>query len=156
MQFGDPGDVPIPGDYNGDGVTDSRSSGRRPANGSCATSSPSSSATAGDVPVPADYNGDGITDIAVYRPSTGQWFVRNQFAVQFGDVNDMPVPGDYNGDGRMDVAVYRPSTGSGSYATSSPSSSGIPATFRSCASAAELQIGKTDITECNGRSTRSD
>ena len=27
---------------------------------------------------------DGLTDVAVYRPSTGDWFVRNQFSVNFG------------------------------------------------------------------------
>ena len=46
---------------------------------------------ADDMPVPGDYNGDGATDIAVYRPSTGQWFVRNQFTVQWGQTGDMPV-----------------------------------------------------------------
>ena len=66
---------------------------------------------AGDCPVPADYNRDGLVDIAVYRPSTGMWFVRNQFAVQFGDPSDIPVPADYNGDGVVYIAVYRPSTG---------------------------------------------
>ena len=65
----------------------------------------------GDKAVPADYNGDGIIDVAVFRPSTGHWFVRNQFAVQFGDPTDLPVPGDYNGDGIHDVAVFRPATG---------------------------------------------
>ena len=49
--------------------------------------------------------------MAVYRPSTGQWFVRNQFVIQFGDPGDVPVPADYNGDGLADIAVYRPSAG---------------------------------------------
>ena len=61
--------------------------------------------------MPADYNGDGKMDLAVYRPSTGHWFVRNQFNVQFGDSGDVAVPGDYNGDRLTDVAIYRPSTG---------------------------------------------
>ena len=91
VQFGDPGDIPVPADYNGDGRWTSRSTGRRPGTGSCATSSRCSSATASDVAVPGDYNGDGVTDIAVYRPSTGQWFVRNLFTVQFGDATDVPM-----------------------------------------------------------------
>ncbi|HEX7308202.1 S8 family serine peptidase [Lentzea sp.] len=58
-----------------------------------------------------DYDDDQTTDTTVWRPSTGQWFVRNQFSQQWGQQGDVPVPGDYNGDGRTDVAVWRPSTG---------------------------------------------
>jgi len=29
-------------------------------------------------------------DIAVYRPSTGEWWVRNQFTVVWGVANDLP------------------------------------------------------------------
>ena len=59
----------------------------------------------------ADFDGNGATDVSVYRPSTGVWYVRNQFSVTWGVSTDIPVPGDYNGDGKTDVAVYRPSTG---------------------------------------------
>ena len=62
--------------------------------------------------MPGDFNGDGSTDVAVYRPSTGDWFVRNQFTVNFGGAGGyVPVVGDYNGDGTDDVAVFQPSTG---------------------------------------------
>ena len=68
----------------------------------------------GDIPVPGDYNGDGTTDIAVFRPSTGQWFVRDQFTVQWGDRGDIPMPGDFNGDGvdgHARCSGRRPATG---------------------------------------------
>ena len=111
VQWGDAGDVPVPGDYNGDGTTDLAV--YRPSTGQWFVRNqfvvqfgdPS------DVPVPGDYNNDGTTDLAVYRPSTSQWFVRNQFALTHGSVGDVPVPADYTGDGAIDVAVYRPSTG---------------------------------------------
>ena len=61
--------------------------------------------------LPSDFNGDGTSDIAVFRPSTGTWYVRNQFTTQFGLPGDIPVPGDYNGNGTSDLAVFRPSTG---------------------------------------------
>jgi hypothetical protein len=60
---------------------------------------------------PFDFNGSGTSDVAVYRPSTGAWYIRNQFSTYYGAAGDKPVPGDYNGDGTTDIAVYRPSTG---------------------------------------------
>ena len=91
---GNKADVPVPGDYDGDGAADfaaySVSNGRWSV---CSSQGLNVRfGDPGDVPIPGDYNGDGVTDIAVYRPSTGQWFVRNQFAVQFGDSGDVPIP----------------------------------------------------------------
>ena len=60
----------------------------------------------------ADFDGDGDTDMSLYRPSTGGWYVKDQFALAYGGAaDDIPVPADYDGDGDTDVAVYRPSTG---------------------------------------------
>ena len=112
-QFGEPGDVPVPGDYDGNGTTDLAV--YRPSTGGWYVRDQLAIVGFGGpgfVPVPADYNGDGTTDIAVYHSSGGVWYVRDQFWLSFGDPGqDTPVPGDYNGDGSADFAVYRPSTG---------------------------------------------
>ena len=121
-QWGMLGDVPVGGDYDGDGFSDytvfrpsegiwyiRQSSGNNPFRAV-------QFGQAGDRPVPADYDYDGITDIAVYRPSNGVWYVRRSsdemfYAVQFGAAADVPLTGDYDGDGRADFVVYRPSSG---------------------------------------------
>jgi hypothetical protein len=121
------GDVPVPGDYDGDGRTDF-AVWRGPTGMWIILLSSSGytqrlalqlgSTELGDVPVAGDYDGDGRTDVAVWRPSTGTWLVRTSssgFASfltwQWGASTDLPIVGDYDGDGRTDLAVWRPGTG---------------------------------------------
>lgn len=71
------GDIPISGDFDGDGKTD-RAIYR---DGQWWIVDSSSgvgrlAATFGaprDVPISGDFDGDGKTDFTVYRPTTGQW-----------------------------------------------------------------------------------
>jgi hypothetical protein len=120
-QFGNSGDLPVPGDYDGDGKRDlaiyQTSTGHWFFIGSTtglgehlAFGGP------GYVPVPGDYDGDGQTDTAAYQTSTGNWFIAQSTAgfrvhPSFGGAGFEPVPGDYDGDGKMDVAVYQTETG---------------------------------------------
>ena len=120
-QWGMPGDIPVPGDYDGDGKTDFAI--WRPSTGQWWIFRSSDEVVvtkqwgvAGDIPVPGDYDGDGKTDIAIWRPSTGTWWIVRSsdgttVTQTWGVSGDIPVSGDYDGDGKTDYAIWRPSTG---------------------------------------------
>lgn len=134
-QFGSTGDIPISGDWDGDGIGDLAvyRDGSLTGGSSLFLYRPSSQpgadfraivwGAAGDKPVVGDYDGDGKLDAAVFRPSNSQWYIlrssNNQFfAVQFGQATDILTPADYNGDGVTDFGVFRPSNGTWYYSSS--------------------------------------
>jgi subtilisin family serine protease len=125
--FGAPNDIPVTGDWNGDGTTevgvyrrgqwffDSDGSGTWSADKDA--SNPGFGAP-GDVPVTGDWNGDGVTEIGTYRRGTwyldyngnGRWdgVSGGDRVCTFGAADDIPVTLDGDGDGKTDIAVYRP------------------------------------------------
>lgn len=128
VQWGQNGDFPAPGDYDGDGKYDfviQRNNGSGAAVFYLKQSTAGFTAvqwgTPTDVIVPGYYDNDCKTDIAVVRGIGGviNWYIRNSTngalqAYQFGaSASDFTTQGDYDGDGTTDVAVWRPSATAG-------------------------------------------
>ena len=115
LPWGTVGDVPMRGDFDGDGKMDAavfRPSDSRwyilqSSNGQIRYDYWGLST---DKFVNADYDGDGRTDAAVFR--SGAWYIKQSLNGQmlyynWGLSSDVPVPADYDADGKTDVAVYR-------------------------------------------------
>ncbi len=128
VQFGATGDVPISGDWDGDGRADlavyrdgSLAGGLssfyyRPSSQPGVNFRTIQWGAGGDKPLVGDFDGDGRLDAAVFRPSTATWYIlrsSNNTVIQttFGLSTDIPTPADYDGDGLANIAVFRPSTG---------------------------------------------
>ncbi|MEO6390484.1 MAG: SBBP repeat-containing protein [Pyrinomonadaceae bacterium] len=124
LNFGTTGDLPVVGDWNGDGID--TIGVFRPGTGqfllSNDVSNPNVDLTItfgsnGDLPVAGDWDGDGVDSVGVFRPSAVTFFLTNQnvpnpgvdITTFFGISDDLPVTGDWNGDGRDTIGVWRPS-----------------------------------------------
>ena len=124
IYFGLNGDIHVPGDYSGDGVTDAAI--YRPTTGlwyGVRTGVPGIviqeffGGAPGDVPVPCDYDGDNKTDPAFFRPSNGQVLARLSnggiFNTFIGQAGDIPYAADFNADGKCEPGVMRSGVGPG-------------------------------------------
>ena len=128
--FGNPGDYPIMGDWNCDGV--STPGMYRQSDGFVYLRNSNSQGVGdirfffgnpGDIPIVGDFNNDGCDTVSIYRPSQGQAFIINQlganegglgaaeFSYFFGNPGDKPFVGDFNGNGVDTIGLHRESTG---------------------------------------------
>jgi hypothetical protein len=128
--FGNPDDLPLAGDFDGDGkdsiaiyrpseervyimnTLGQNGGGLGAAEFSYPFGNPS------DVPFVGDFDGDGISTVGLHRPSTGNVYLSNTLGASvadvqfiFGDPGDRMIAGDWDSNGTETVAVYRPSNG---------------------------------------------
>ena len=112
---GDPSCIPVPGDYDGDGILDFAQL--------CGPAwhfyNPDGTylkgifvgGAAGAKPAPADYDGDGRTDVVLFSGGAWHFFDYETGAYLpassvFVGGNGTPVPMDYDGDGTADFTLY--------------------------------------------------
>jgi hypothetical protein len=109
--FGATNDIPIYGDFSGDGTKDIGIF--RPSSGLWAIKGVTRAYFGGpnDKTVPGDYNGNGTADMGIFREDSGLWAIRNITRAYFGGPNDKTVPGDYNGNGTADIGIFREDSG---------------------------------------------
>ena len=110
MPFGLAGDLPVAGDWDGDGI-DTIGVFRPSVGQFFLTNSTAASPTIdanfffgnnGDLPFAGDFNGDGIDTISVWRQSTTEFFISNDNVnflqpFLFGAATDQPIAGDWDG-----------------------------------------------------------
>jgi hypothetical protein len=116
--FGQPGDQPVIGDWNGDGddeVGVLRGNTFLLRRGIGATGGVRTVVLPAGLtgrPVAADWNGDGYDTVGVFHHGTWTVLLANETGaaastVVFGAAAGIPVAGDWNADGRAGIGVYR-------------------------------------------------
>jgi hypothetical protein len=127
--FGNPGDFPIVGDWDCDGVETPGLYRQDDGFVYLRNSTPGNAdvrfffGNPGDIPLAGDFNGDGCSTVSIYRPSQGRVYIINElgvhggslggaeFAYYFGNPGDKPFVGDFDGDGFDTIGLHRESTG---------------------------------------------
>ncbi len=128
--FGNPGDYPIVGDWDCDGIDTPGL--YRQSDGYVYLRNSNTQGTAnikfyfgnpGDIPLAGDFDGDGCDSVSIYRPSEQRIYVINKlgsndgglgasdYSYMFGNPGDKPFVGDFNGDNIDTVGLHRESTG---------------------------------------------
>jgi hypothetical protein len=108
---GQPGDIPVTGDWDGSGRTKPgiyKSSGRWLLYGTNTTYQ--FGGQPGDIPVTGDWDGSGRTKPGIYKPATGEWLLygTNKTYHFGGQPGDIPVPGDWDASGKTKPGIFRP------------------------------------------------
>jgi hypothetical protein len=128
--YGNPGDVPFMGDWDGDGI-DSPGLYRQ-SDGFVYLRNINIKGVAdirfffgnpGDIPLAGDFDGDGLDTVSIYRPAEARFYIINRLGdgdrglgaadldYVFGDPGDKPFVGDFDGDGIDTIGLHRESTG---------------------------------------------
>ncbi|MEE8331674.1 MAG: S8 family serine peptidase [Acidimicrobiia bacterium] len=129
VTFGDPGDHPLVGDWDGDGV-ETPGVWRPPTDGgaghfygtnSVATGMAEmdfSFGQLGDIVLAGDWDGNGFDTVGLYRPAENKVMVWNTMGAVapsktylFGDFGDMAFVGDFDANGVETIGLQRISTG---------------------------------------------
>ena len=128
--FGNPGDVPIMGDWDGDGIDTPGM--YRQSDGFVYLRNSNTQGVAdikfffgnpGDLPIAGDFNNDGFDTVSIYRPPNQTFYIINalgknngglgaaETSYVFGNPGDKPFVGDFDGDGVGTVGLHRETTG---------------------------------------------
>jgi hypothetical protein len=128
--YGNPGDFPVMGDWDCDGVDTPGM--YRQSDGFVYLRNSNTQGIAdirfffgnpGDIPIVGDFDGDGCDTVSIFRPSEGRAFIINElgqnegglgaadFSYYFGNPGDKPFVGDFDADGEETIGLHRESTG---------------------------------------------
>ena len=121
------GQVPIAGDWNGDGIDTiglyvpaSGAFFLKNTNGAGDADVVFTYGAGGAVPIVGDWDGDGVDTVGLYVPETGAFFLRNanssgaaDIVLTFGGpgIGAQPLRGDWNADGTDTIGLYVAATG---------------------------------------------